>query len=200
MISRKRSPSLVRAHLRQQVLLHPENPKKILQILLQTIRPTLVNARHRSPYARTSAPVSAWPPPFRKSQEILQILLQTTSPTLIISRHLSSYARTSAPVPAWPRHSENPKKSCKSCFRQSAQHSQTLANSHNLSSYARTSAPVPAWPPPSRKSQQILQILLQTIRPTLANSHNLSQSLVQLKTDLLRLHHQNALHLTIPCS
>ena len=64
--------------------------------------------------------------------------------------------------------------------------SQSLANSRHLSSNAHASAPVPTSPLPSRKSPKIMQILLQTIRPTLVISrvthvntrHTLMQALV----------------------
>ena len=81
--------------------------------------------------------------------------------TLVISRQ----TLTRAPLrQRRPSHPENPQKSCKSCFRQSPQRS---SNSRNLSSNAHTSAPAPTSPLPSRKSPKILQILLQTIPPTL---------------------------------
>ena len=49
--------------------------------------------------------------------------------------------------------------------------SQTLMISRHLSSNAHASAPAPAAPLPSRKSPKILQIQLQTTRPTQITAH-----------------------------
>ena len=61
--------------------------------------------------------------------------------------------------------------------------SQSLVNSRHHSSNAHASAPVPTSPLPSRKSPIVMQILLQTIRPTLVISR---QSLVISRTMLIR--------------
>ena len=61
--------------------------------------------------------------------------------------------------------------------------SQSLVNSRHLSSNAHASAPVPTSPLPSRKSPIVMQILLQTIRPTLVISR---QTLVISRTTLIR--------------
>ena len=76
-----------------------------------------------------------------------------------------------------PSHPENPQKSCKSCFRQSAQ---SLVNSRHRSSNAHAGAPVPTSPLPSRKSPIIMQILLQTVLPISR------QTLVISRTTLIR--------------
>ena len=61
--------------------------------------------------------------------------------------------------------------------------SQSLVNSRHHSSNAHASAPVPTSPLPSRMSPIVMQILLQTIRPTLVISR---QSLVISRTTLIR--------------
>ena len=96
---------------------------RILQILLQTIRQSLVNSRHLSSNTHTSAPAPTSPLPSRKSSKILQILLQTIRQSLVNSCHLSYNAHTSTRLLAAPLPSRKSLKSCKSCFRQSAQHS-----------------------------------------------------------------------------
>ena len=130
---------------------------------------SLVNSRNLSSNAHTSAPVPTSPLPSRKSPKIMQILLQTIPPishklssSLVKRSHERPCASGAPPIPKIPQ------KSCKSCFRQSPQ---SLVNSRHLSSNAHTSAPAPAAPLPSRKSPKILQILLQTIRPTQITAH-----------------------------
>ena len=61
--------------------------------------------------------------------------------------------------------------------------SQSLVNSRHHSSNAHASAPVPTSPLPSRMSPIVMQILLQTIRPTLVISR---QTLVISRTTLIR--------------
>ena len=93
--------TLVQAHLRQQGSRHPEN-SKILQILIQTVR---------------APQITAHPPKSQKSQ--FRQPLANAHDLSCNARERSSNARTSAPVSAGPQHPENPKKSGKSCSRQS---------------------------------------------------------------------------------
>ena len=147
---------------------------KILQILLQTIRPFPRRKkdpppRHQPdarnpenlpisckscfrqsalspPQKRPAAQPSTARPQSRKSPNILQILLQTIRP---FPRRKKDPPTSHQPFACNP---ENPPKSCKSCFRQSA-----------LSPPQKRPAAQPSTArPQSRKSPKILQILLQT--------------------------------------
>ena len=123
---------------------------KIMQILLQTVPPTLVKL---SSNAHTSAPAPAAPLPSRKSPKILQILLQTIRP-------ISRQTLTRAPLRQRSLPSRKSPKIMQ--IRQSRKH---------LSSNTHTSAPAPASPLPSRKSPKIMQIQLQTTRTTQITAH-----------------------------
>ena len=97
----------------------------VMQILLQTIRPTLVISRVTHVNTRHTliqALVCSRRPPIPKIPQIMQILLQTIRPTLVISRvtHVNTrHTLIQALVCSRrPSHPENPQKSCKSSFRQ----------------------------------------------------------------------------------
>ena len=130
---------------------------------------SLVNSRHHSSNAHASAPVPTSPLPSRKSPIILQILLQTIPPTLVklssslVKRsHERPCASGAPPIPKIPNNPANPA---------SDNPPKSHVNSRHLSSNTHTSAPAPASPLPSRKSPKILQIQLQTIRPTEITAH-----------------------------
>ena len=103
-----------------------------------------------SPAAKkTRRPTINRSPAIPKIPKILQILLQTIRP---FPRRKKDPPPNHQPL---ARNPENPPKSCKSCFRQSA-----------LSPPQKRPAAQPSTArPQSRKSPKILQILLQTIRP-----------------------------------
>ena len=153
----------MRAHLCQRRPSHPENPQKSCKSCFRQFPQSLVNSRHLSSNAHASAPVPTSPLPSRKSPKICKSCSDTPNQTLVISQTLTRAHLCQRR----PSHPENPQKSCKSCFRQSPQ---SLVNSRHHSSNAHASAPVPTSPLPSRKSPKILQIQLQTIRPTLVIS------------------------------
>ena len=125
----------------------------------------------------------AAPLPSRKSPKIMQIQLQIIRPisrqTLVISRQTLTRALASSRRPSHP---ENLPKSCKSCFRQSAQlKSQPIPNIPKITvqttvKHSPGHSSVRVAPPIPKISQKILQILLQTIPPI---SHKLSSSLVK---------------------
>ena len=183
--------TLVQAHLRQQGCRHPENPK-ILQILIQTVRAPQItahppnpknhssdkrsqsshdlscNARERSSNARTSAPAPARTP-LSENPKILQILTQTVR------------------APQITAHPPNPKNHSSDKRSQSFMISrETLVNARKHS-YKRTSASKEAA---ILKIHKILQILLQTIHPSLVNTRktlvNSRASLAQALTSCLR--------------
>ena len=117
---------------------------------------------------RPNTHLFAAPLPSRKSPQILQILLQTIRPTQITAHpqypknHSSDNGQTLArPLicSRRPSHPENPPKSCKSCFRQSAQRkSQPIPNIPKITvqttvkhspghSSVRGAPPIPKIPP-----------------------------------------------------
>ena len=185
MISRKRSQSLVqrsseptcvsRSSPILKIPINPANPAPDNPPNTRKHTQTLMISRKRSQtlvqrsYQRTSAggtpailkipknptnPASDNPPNTRKHSQ-----------TLMISRK-RSYERTSAGgTPAILKIPKNPTNPAPDNPPNTRKHSQSLVH------LVRTSS---AGPPPSRKSQKILQILLQTIRPTHANTRDLS--------------------------
>ena len=123
------------------------------------------NRRHHQPTATH---------PQTTSTPNLSQTLMISRQTLVISRKALIRALASSRRPSHP---ENPPKSCKSCFRQSAQRkSQPIPNIPKITvqttvKHSPEHSSVRA-PLPSRKSpKQILQILLQTIRPTQITAH-----------------------------
>ena len=94
---------------------HPENLPKSCKSCFRQSPQSLINSRHHSSNAHTSAPAPAAPLPSRKSPKIMQILLQTIPP---ISHKLSSSLvkrsceRTCAsgapPIPKIPKNPANP--------------------------------------------------------------------------------------------
>ena len=161
--------TLTRAPLRQRRPSHPENPQKIMQILLQTIPQSLVNSRHHSSNAHTSAPVPTSPLPSRKSPKIMQIQLQIIPP---ISRKLSSSlvkrscgrtcANVAPPIPEIPQNPANPASDSPPNARQ------TLMISRQTLIQAPLRQRRPSHP---ENPQKILQILLQTTRPPQITAH-----------------------------
>ena len=165
--------TLVQAHLRQQGCRHPENPK-ILQILIQTVRAPQITAHPPNPKNHSSD---------KRSQSLMlsRATLVNARQTLV-QAHLRQQGRRypenpkilqiltqTVRAPQITAHPPNPKN------HSSDKRSQSLMISRatlvKRSSNARTSAPVPARKPPSRKSQEILQILLQTVRAPQITAH-----------------------------
>ena len=143
--------TLVQAHQCQQGSRHPENRKsqeilQILQILLQTVRAPQITAHPPNPKNHSSD---------NRSQSLM-----ISRATLVNARQTLVQAHQ---CQQGSRHPENPKKSCKSCSRQSAHRKsqpipqipkitvQTTARNLSCSlvqrsSNARTSIPVSAGP------------------------------------------------------
>ena len=95
---------------------------------------------------------------FRQSPQISHKL----SSSLVKRSHERPCASGAPPIPKIPKNPANPA---------SDNPPKSLVNSHDHSSNAHTSAPAPAAPLPSRKSPKILQIQLQTTRPTQITAH-----------------------------
>ena len=161
---------------------------KILQILLQTIRPFPRRKKdpppNHQPLARNPENLpksckscfrqSALSPPQKRpaaqpSTVRLQFLKIPQNPANPASDNPPFPRRKKDPPPnhqPLARNPENPPKSCKSCFRQSAL-SPPQKRPAAQSSTAR---------PQSRKSPQILQILLQTLSPAVTRRPTINRS------------------------
>ena len=173
--ARKLSSSLVKhSHERPCAsgALPSQKSQKILQILLQTFPQSLINSRHLSSNAHTSAPAPAAPSHPKNPPKSCKSCFRQSPQSLVNSRHLSSNTHTSAPAPAAPLPSRKSPKNHANPAPDNPPNARNLScNSRDLSSNTHTSAPAPAAPLPSRKSPKILQILLQTTRPTQITAH-----------------------------
>ena len=112
---------------------------------------TLMISHDLSSNTHTSAHAPAAPLPSRKSPQIPKITVQTIRPTQITAHpqypknHSSDNGQTLArPLVCSrrPSHPENLQKSCKSCFRQSAQSKPTTHPQYPMTSYKRCYYPL----------------------------------------------------------
>ena len=183
--------TLVQAHLRQQGCRHPENPK-ILQILIQTVRAPQITAHPPNPKNHSSDKRSQ---SFMISRATLVNARQT-----LVQAHLRQQGRRypenpkilqiltqTVRAPQITAHPPNPKNHSSDKRSQSFMISrETLVNARKHS-YKRTSASKEAA---ILKIHKILQILLQTIHPSLVNTRktlvNSRASLAQALTSCLR--------------